>query len=231
MAANVYSPAALCRLDRALVDAVAEDRGLAPVIAWACFAILAGAGLYGGVFGLWRSPLQGLFGALKLPALILTVTAASGLVNGMLAQILGAGLSHRQVWTCILISLAVSSILLGALSPVMLFFTCQATPADLPGALDAYRVLLPAHTAMVGLCGIAGNIRVYRLLRALPRCAPLAGRVLLSWIAVSGFVGCELSWLFSPFLSRPDLPVSFLNPLAFQSNFFEYLWHTALGHL
>jgi hypothetical protein len=218
-------------MDRELVEMLAADRNLGRVMACACLCIGLGSALYGAVFGLWRSPLQAGLSAVKLPLLIFSVTFASSLINVMLAQVLGSGLSLRQVWTCILISLAISSILLGALSPILLFFTLQAPPANLPGSLATYRILLPVHTVVIGLCGIAGNIRAYRLLAGIPRSAPVAGRVLLSWIAVAGLAGCELSWLLSPFLGRPGLPVPFFNPNAFHSNFFEYLWKALWGSL
>ncbi len=218
-------------MERGLADAIASNRGLGPLILSCVLAIVAGSSLYGAAFGLWRSPLQAGLSAVKMPLLLVSVTAASGVINGMLAQVLGSGLSLRQVWTCILVSLAVSAILLGALSPVALFFACQAPPPDLPGALSTYRMLLPAHTALIGLCGIIGNIRAYRLLTAIPRAAPVAGRVLLSWIAVSGLTGCELSWVLSPFLAKPGLAVPFINPDAFNGNFFEYLWRAAAGSL
>jgi hypothetical protein len=209
-------------MEPAILDTLASDRGMGPLILWALLSVLGGSALYGAVFGLWRSPLQAALSAVKLPLVIVSVTAVSGLLNSMLAHVLGAGLSARQVWTCILLSLAVSSILLGALSPVALLFVVQAAPPDGPDSLAAYRLLLPAHTAVIGICGIAGNVTCS---------AAVAGRVLLAWIAVSGLAGCELSWFFSPFLCRPGRAVSFFNPDAFNGNFFEYLWRTVTGAL
>jgi hypothetical protein len=37
-------------------------------------------------------------------------------------------------------------------------------------------------------------------------------------------VGTQCSWLLSPFVQRPDLAITFWNPAAFSSNFFEHLW-------
>lgn len=116
------------------------------------------------------------------------------------------------------------TILLGSMSPVMLFFASQCPAPGARNAMSVYRVLLFAHTAMVGLCGIIGNVRLYALLKALTHSTGKSLRILLSWILVSGFAGCQLSWLASPFLARPDVPVPFLNPNAFRGNFFEYLW-------
>jgi hypothetical protein len=107
-----------------------------------------------------------------------------------------------------------------------LFVLSKTTSAE---AMPACRVLLVMHTGVVGLCGIMGNTRLYRLLNALTGSPRLSIRVLVSWILVSGLVGCELSWVLSPFLGRPDVEVPFFNPNAFTSNFFEYLWMMASG--
>lgn len=164
-----------------------------------------------------------------MPLLILAVTAFSSAINALLAQALGARLSFRQVFVCGLVGFAVTSALLGAVSPVTIFFALQAPPADGLAAMTSYRTLLLINTAAVGLCGLLGYVQLFRLLELLIGSARLAGRVLLSWILVTGLTGSELSWLFSPFLSRPDIPIPFFNPLAFSSNFFEYVFRAAFG--
>ena len=221
-------PAALCRMDALIADAFARD-ALGPLAASAAVLLLGGAALYGFVFGLWRSPWQGALSAAKLPLVLFATVALSGCVNGMLAQTLGSGLSFRRTLVCILLGLAVSAVLLAAVSPVALFFVLQLAPPGAPGDLTVYRALLPLHTAAIGACGVAGCIRLYRLLLAVAPNPAAAGRTLASWILVSGLVGCEVSWVASPFLARPDLPVPLLNPGAFQGNFFEYLWRTTHG--
>jgi len=66
--------------------------------AWlACVVIIAlGCGLYGGALGFWHAERQALYAAIKLPCLILLTTAGNAVLNGMLAQLLGTGLSFRQ---------------------------------------------------------------------------------------------------------------------------------------
>lgn len=219
----------LCRMEQSLVDDIAADRNLAPIMAISCLAVLAGTITYGAVFGYWRSLLQAGLSAVKLPVLIFAATAASSVINGMLAQVLGSGLSVRQTWCCILLSLAIASVLLGAFSPIVLFFVLQLPGPEQPQAMTIYRALLPAHTLIVGACGVAGNIRAYKLLRGIPQSRAVAGRVLWSWILIAGIAGCELSWVLSPFLAKPGIPVPFINPDAFHGNFFEYLWRTAMG--
>ena len=224
---RLCNPAALCRPDGELILAARGGHVTGGVALAAALAIVVGAALYGFTFGVWRGPLQGLYSAVKMPLLILSVTAGSIAINTMLAQVLGSGLSFRQVSLCILLSLAITAILLGALSPVLLFFALQCPPPGTPGDQSAYRGLLLAHTSVVGLCGIVAHLRLYQLLKTLVGSTAVSLRVLTAWIIVSGLVGCELSWVLSPFLAKPDVPVPFINPDAFSGNFFEYVWRAA----
>jgi hypothetical protein len=227
----LLTPAAICRTDEAIVAPLSMDRTPLSLTLNCCIALTAGAACYGVAFGIWRSPRQALYSAIKMPALLLSVTAVSMLINMMLAQRLGARLSTRQVATCILMSLTISAVILGALSPVTAFLSLQCPSPRNRNAFATYRILLLAHTAVVGIAGIAGNIRLYRLLLQLTGSTRIAARVLASWILVTGFAGCQLSWIMSPFLARPDGPVPFINPNAFTGNFFEYAWRAAAGGL
>jgi len=84
-------------------------------------AIVIGSSVYGATIGLWRAPLQSVFTAIKFPLLIFLTCIGNGAVNGMLAQLLGSGLSFRQTAFAILMSFAVASLILGSLSPITLF--------------------------------------------------------------------------------------------------------------
>jgi hypothetical protein len=216
-------PAALCRLDNGFVALLATRDGQARIIAGAILAITVGAAAYGFAFGAWRSMGQALVSAAKLPLLLFATVAVSIAANTILAQVAGATLRLRETALCILVSLALSSILLGALSPVTLFFVSQCPP-DQSGATTVYSLLLLMHTATVGVCGVAGNVRLFSLLCRLTASRRMAWRILLTWIGVSGLTGCELSWLVSPFLGKAGYTITFWNPAAFSSNFFEYLW-------
>lgn len=223
-----YNPACLCRMDPRLIHAVASEESRGQIVLSACVFVLIGTACYGAVFGSWHSARQACYASLKMPVLVFSVVLASALINGMLAQLLGSGFSFRQTGTCILLSLAISSTLLGALSPIVFFFVSQISTAAVYSQLSVYRLLLVMHTSIIGICGIVGNVRLYRLLRVLTNSTRVSRRVLGSWILVSGFVGCELSWIISPFLARRDIPLPFFNPNAFETNFYEYLSRTLL---
>ena len=90
--------------------------------------IIFGCALYGVTVGIWRAPLQGAYTALKFPLLIFLTCGANAVLNGMLAQLLGSGLSFRQTSLAILMSFASAALVLGALSPVALFVIWNAPP-------------------------------------------------------------------------------------------------------
>ena len=223
---------ALCRLDEGVIDTVRQEGWphVKPTLQLVGLMV-AGTMLYGAAFAVWRSPLQMVFSMLKMPLMMLAVTITTGLLSAIVAQVLGSGLSFTQVGMCILFGFAMTSVLLGAVSPVTAYLSTQLSGPGSPGAMGHYRVLLCAHTAVVGLCGLGGYWRLYRLLDELIEDSSVAKRVLAAWIGAAFLAGSQLSWLLSPFLCRPDAPVTFFNPLAFQSNFFEYLWAAALGRL
>lgn len=210
-------------LNQELIDHVSNHWNLGRMGRTCLACICGGTALYGFAFGIWRSPLQALYAALKMPLLFISTVAASGLANIMLTHALGSGLTGRQVLTCIALSMAMAALLLGALSPVALFFALQS-----PTTSAAYPWVLLGHTATVGACGTIGTVRLHRLLKCLTR---MPTRLLVIWFLVSGFVGCQLSWILSPFLAMPDHPEPFFNPAAFSGNFYEYLWRTLFGGL
>jgi len=233
--------AALCRMDPEFVGCLAEGRNTRSLLRVALGGILAGTIAYGAVFGWWRAPLQAVYSACKLPLLFLLVVAASGVINTMLAQVMGARLGLKTVVLLMLVGMAVTALLLGALSPVVWFLVSAAPPPD-PAVLGldshgvgasrsmgVYRVILVSHVAIIGACGIAGNARLYRMIRAVTGSGAMAGRLLLAWILVSGFVGCELSWLLSPYLCNPVTPPHIVNQQYFESNFYEYVYHALQG--
>ncbi|HKX61291.1 MAG TPA: hypothetical protein VJS65_05595, partial [Verrucomicrobiae bacterium] len=58
-----------------------------------CVALIAGgAGCFGAAVGSWRAPEQALYCAVKLPLILLLTTVGNGLLNAMLAPLLGLNL-------------------------------------------------------------------------------------------------------------------------------------------
>jgi hypothetical protein len=209
----------LCRGDPEQIVPWLQERSTWPL--HCLVALVLGTGLYGFTVGLWRAPLQGLYTALKLPLLLLSTMAGTGLVNGMLAQLLGSGMSWRQSASAVLMSFTVAALILGALSPVTLFLLYNAPPPESGGFQTAYRLTLLAHVACIAVAGCAANLRLYRVLQTVTAKHRAALHILVSWLATNLLLGSQFSWILRPFVGSPDLPVQFIRPNAFQGSFFE----------
>lgn len=236
---NHLSLEAICRLEPQLVDSIAAGRNLL-AIALRCVAIIAvGCSAYGFTFGLWRAPEQGLYSALKLPLLLLSIVLTTTLANGIVALLLRAQLGILQGLVLVLLSLTLASALLGSIAPISLFLVLSV-PSPLGMSAEslsrelasgdpqhlqrAAQLALFGHVLVIGFCGVIGNLRLSELLRRLIPERPVATKVLVSWLIVDAFVGTQLSWILRPFLCKPGLPAALLRSDAFEGNFFEEIW-------
>ena len=188
--------------------------------------IIMGAGLYGAAMGWWRAPLQGVFVALKFPLIILLTTVGNALLNAMLAPLLGLNITLRQSFRAMLMSFTIASAILGSFSPLAAFLNWNAPPLSANSAEAAYNTILLAHVAVIAFAGIAANLRLLQLLRALSGSAAIARRVLLGWLAGNLFLGSQLSWILRPFIGAPGLQVEFLRKTAFHGNFYEIVFRS-----
>lgn len=190
-------------------------------------AIVAGAGSYGAVMGCWRDPLQALYTGIKLPLVILLTTLGNGLLNGMLAPLLGLNVTFRQSLVVVLMSFAIASIVLGALSPVALFIVWNTPPftAMTKLASPEYGFLQVTLAVFVALAGIMGNVQLMPLLKRWAGRATVARNVLLAWLTVNLFLGSQICWVLRPFIWDSKRPVEFIGPEYFHGSFFETIFN------
>ncbi len=194
-----------------------------------CLAVIVlGAGAFGAAVGVWRSPLQAFYTAAKLPLIILLTTLGNGLLNGMLAPLLGLNLGFRESLRAILMSHTVAAAILGSLSPVMLFVAWNAPPLDplAPRSTLGFELVQLFNVAAIAFAGVMANVRLVQLLARVGGGRGVAQRVLLAWLAGNLFLGAQLAWNLRPFIGAPELPVEFFRPNAFQGNFFEAVIHS-----
>ena len=126
---------------------------------WNILIIVVGAGLYGFTLGIWRAPLQSVYTAIKFPLLILLTCAGNGVINGMLAQILGSGLSFKQTSLAILMSFAIAAIILAGFAPITLFVWFNAPALASPNAVLGHSVMLLTHVFVIAFAGVMANRR------------------------------------------------------------------------
>ena len=191
---------------------------------WLCVAVIvAGGGAYGAAMGSWWAPLQAAYVAIKLPLLILLTTLGNGLLNGMLAPLLGLNLRVRQVSLAILMSFAIAAAILGAFSPLMFFLEWNAPPMSAPAGerVAAHSLILVTQALVIAFAGVAANLRLLQLLRRASDSTAAAAKVLFAWLAGNLLLGSQLAWILRPFIGSPALPLQFLRPDALQGNFFE----------
>ena len=191
--------------------------------------IVIGGGVFGAVMGSWRSPLQAFFTGIKLPLVILLTTLGNGLLNGMLAPLLGLNLTFRQSLAVVLMSFAIVSVVLGALSPVAWFVVWNTPPLT-----AAMQSLSPEHGVMqltlagfIALAGVAGNVHLLPLLSDWARSGAVGRRVLFAWLAGNLFLGSQICWVLRPFIWDPGRPVEFIGRECFHGSFFETVFEAA----
>ena len=193
------------------------------LVVFCLVAIVFGAGSYGAVVGSWRDPMQALYTGLKLPLVILLTTLGNGLLNGMLAPLLGLNVTFRQSLAAVLVSFAITAIVLGALSPVALFIVWNTPPLTAGTTLVSpeYSLLQLTLALFVALAGVLGNVRLLPLLRHWARNATIARKVLFAWLAGNLLLGSQICWVLRPFIWDSKRPVEFIGPEGFHGSFFE----------
>lgn len=185
--------------------------------------IIFGAGIYGATLGLWRSPLQALFVAIKFPLILLLTTAFNALLNGMLAQLLGLPVRLLDSFRLILISFATAAVILAGFSPLTFFALWNAPPLSDQAATtnDVYSAIILLHVLAIAAAGIAANVKLLQSLRLLSGDVRRARVILFSWLAGNLLLGSQFIWNLRPFIGAPFLPVEFFRPTAFKGSFFE----------
>ncbi len=191
--------------------------------------IIVGGGAYGVTLGLWRSPVQAVYTAVKFPLLVFLTCGANAALNGMLAQVLGLELSFRQTTQTILMSFALAALILCAFSPVTIFLLWN-TPALAEKQRAAHSLLLSTHVALIAFAGVLANWRLLQLLERLSANVTTARTILVCWLAGNLFLGSQLAWVLRPFVGTPGLSVQFLRDHPLRGNFFESVLF-ALRHL
>jgi len=197
---------------------------------WFCVvSILLGAGCYGLVIGSWRDELQAVYTGIKLPMVLLLTSVGNGLLNGMLAPLLGLNVTLRQSFLLVLISFAVTAVLLGSLSPVALNMIWNTPPLTGLTRLWSfeYGFLQLTLATFVAGAGIAANMRLLPLLRKFSRDARSARNVLLAWLATNLFLGSQVAWVLRPFIWDPAGPSQFIGRQYFKGSFFETVFNAA----
>lgn len=187
-----------------------------------------GFGLYGFTVGFWRSPLMGVYVAVKMPLLIALTLGCNGLLNGLLGMLLGSGLGLRQSLHALLSAFAISGLILGSVAPVTFFLAVNVPSAASAQAASAHSAYLLTHVVLIGIAGLVGVVRLGKLLEAYSSSRTIARSTLVAWIVGNAFLGMQFSWILRPFFGTPRLEVAFLRDEPMKGSFYEAVWRAAV---
>jgi len=167
---------------------------------------------------------MGVYVAVKMPLLIALTLGCNGMLNGLLGLLLGSGLGFRQSLHALLSAFAISGLILGSVAPVTFFLAVNIPASDSVHAAMAHSSYQLIHVLLIAVAGLAGVVRLRRLLEAYSSSRAIARSTLGAWIAGNAFLGMQFSWILRPFFGSPRLEVAFLRDNPMQGSFLESMW-------
>jgi hypothetical protein len=181
----------LLRDPRALLERIDRGEGLATLARAMILTIAGGCALFGAAMGAHRLGIQVLFAAVKLPLVVLATAVVASPALTALNSALDRPADLRKDLARVLASMALGSLVLAALAPIVLLAVTQG-------------VQYQGIALLVVMCSlVAGAIGSSLLLRALfssPKGVIPVAAVLLAVYAV---VGSQMTWTLRPWLLRP----------------------------
>ena len=182
--------------------------------------------IYGMSVGLWRSPLQSFYVAMKFPLLILMTTAGNALINGMLAQVFGTKLTFKESLIAVLMSFTIASIILVSFAPLMIYLVWNCPPVSDANEAISHNMLLLFNVLAIAFAGTVSNLHLFRLILHLTGSIHQSRQIIFSWLAVNLLLGSQLSWIMRPFIGDPAGNVEFIRANALSGSFFEAVFHS-----
>lgn len=193
-----------------------------------CFAVfVALTFLYGLVMGS-QSLIRGVddgwkfmfASAVKLPLLFLLSTAVCLPLLYVLNVLLGPKSQFRQVFAMIMSSIAVSSIVLGACAPIVLFFMLSTSSY---GFIKLLNVAVFALAGFYGVWYLKKNMLDILKPEGIPQVQlkereSSVQKIIQWWLLTYGFVGSQMAWILRPYIGNPGQDFSFFRSL--ESNFY-----------
>jgi hypothetical protein len=185
----------LLRDREALLDRIERGRDLRGLARTMLLSILVSAGVFGAALGLYRGGAQVAFAALKLPLAILLTAALVAPATSALRRVVEGATSMRRDVALVLASLALGSLVIAALAPVVTLAVCW-------GAFyHTVVVLAVACCAAGGAVGLSFFVRGTRTMARGGR-AVVVGTTLL----LVALVGAQMAWTARPWIVRPRTP-------------------------
>ncbi len=175
---------------------------------------------YGFTIGIYKSPLQAVSSAIKIPILFLSSMAfcLPALYFFSLA-LLGTPLRMIQVLTVVLSGIAVTAFLMLGLAPITLFFVLTSNNYPF---FQLLAVLFVGISALIGVYFLWRGMTLVESTRE-DAIKHVGRRILGLWMVLYGFVGTQMTWRLSPFIGKPGDPFYLIKPT--RDNFYVDVLH------
>ncbi len=219
----------LCRGDQALLQGWLK-RSPVHSLAFCIPAILLGCGTYGFTMGLWQGWEMASYVGIKLPLVIFATLLINGMINGMLAMVLGSGIGFRESVQFLLAGFSLMAIVLFSLSPITFLMALHAPDPEAMGAKHWHSATLLTHTLVVAYAGITSHRSLLRHVREFAATVEHGTRTFFAWLAGNLFVGAQISWIMRPFFGSPGLEVQLLRDQPLEGDFYAAVWR-AIQHI
>jgi hypothetical protein len=182
------------------------------------WTIILFSSIFGAVIGTFTGGIQIFFVLVKLPLLLFGTLAVSFFAISILSAMLGVDVPFRRLLQLSLHLLAVISMLLASLSPILAYFVWQNSVHD------------PFLLLTLFCAGMATLSGWWVFFKSLERSVPSQHAFLLGviWFGVFAVVGLQVGWLLRPWVGLIDEiggSVPFVR--LYSGNVFEGLFHFA----
>ena len=192
----------LLRESGTFLEQIEDTPDLVRVAKTLIVTIVVSTGLFGAAIGAYRMGLQPVFAAFKLPMVVLLTAGLAVPAFSALTKATTGTSSLRRDLLLVLASLAMTSMVLAALAPVVML-----------GAMlnVGYHAMVLLVVACCGLGGAAGLVMFLRGVSK--RSASMPWLAMLTALTVFGVVGSQMAWTFRPFVARPRAEVQLFRPI------------------
>lgn len=157
--------------------------------------IALAAGVFGGVVGAYRGGAQVLFGAVKMPLVLLITAVVSTPALIGIARAFDVRIEAREAVVLALASCARFALVLAGLAPIVWL---------VEGGLGYHQVAL-CITVCCGVAGVGSSQVLFLGLSRKGRWGAAAG---VAFVAVHAIVGGHTAWMLRPYLVRPRTPAT-----------------------
>ncbi len=191
----------LLRERQQFLEDIRQGSRLQPKLFGLLISSLTFFGIYGLIIGCSSSIYQGLFSAIKLPALYLLTLIICFPTLYFFNVMFGSKQSFEQYLTLLMAAIAEISVLLLGFAPVTLFFMLST---------QDYQFFKVLNVGIFALTGCLGVKFFYDGMKYMTENDKEGHQLRLSilrfWLILYAFVGSQLGWTLRPFFGAPGQP-------------------------